>query len=211
VIAAARAALVPAAGAIEGATGLDDRELWQTGEAMFRHATRLRKSGRSDEAVPLYLGALARFERAGAAKDVSACLTGAGLAYLELAKAALREDLAAAHETLPAGGLPSIFALARQVVKPRALELASRSRLCHLWALELAKERQDLGGQAGRIANLAITEQLLGNLDTARRYVAWALDVHRSGGDAAAASIDQALLADIDRALGDEEAWPKPS
>jgi hypothetical protein len=207
VIEAARAALLPSSRSIDRANGLEDREVWQVAHAMFRRATSLRKSDKNEEAMPLYLDALVRLESIGELHDVSACLTGAGLAYLELARASLKEDLQSAlAESASTGKLTSFSSLARQTITRRTLDLANKSRLCHLWALEVQKELQSIDGQAGRIANLSITESLLGNLDTARRYVVWALDVHRAGGDPAPVAIDLKLLADIDRGLGDEEA-----
>jgi hypothetical protein len=84
-------------------------------------------------------------------------------------------------------------------------DLAEKERACHRWALELFKEMDDLAEQASQISNLAIIEEILGNLDTARRYQLWAAQAHRKAGALEDAAIDLIDLAYIEECLGDEE------
>ena len=84
-------------------------------------------------------------------------------------------------------------------------DLAEKERACHRWALELFKEMDDLAEQASQISNLAIIEEILGNLDTARCYQLWAAQAHRKAGALEDAAIDVIDLAYIEECLGDEE------
>src|ERR1700693_3993416 len=71
---------------------LDEEELAQVAEAVLRHAVQSRKDGRFEQALTAYAGAMARSLRLDAPGWSATALRGAGLCYIELAKAALAED-----------------------------------------------------------------------------------------------------------------------
>jgi tetratricopeptide (TPR) repeat protein len=186
---------------------LDDDELAQVAEAVLRHAVQSRKDGRFEQALTSYAGAIARSLRLDASGWTATALRGAGLCYLELARAALAEDGKSA--LLQSGGSTSLGAIItawQRALQRRALGLAERSRACQRGALELQKMTGSIGGQASELANLALTEKLLGNHDTARGYLVWAMRTHRAVGDRKAADIDVVMLAALEREVGDEEA-----
>lgn len=186
---------------------LDRRDLGQVADAVLRHAVQLRKDGRFEQALTFYAGVIARSVRLDAPARTATALRGAGLCYLKLARAALVED--GSSGLLQPGGstsLGTIIAEWHRAFLRRALGLAERSRACHRGALELQKATGTIGGQASELANLAPTEQLLGNHETARRYLIWALRTHRAVSDWKAAEIDVTMLAALEREIGDEEA-----
>jgi len=179
-------------------------DLVDRAERAFQDATALRKSNRSVDSLARYREAILAFMELDQPGPLSASLTGAGLAYLDEARAALGQDVTSSWVAMMTGPLESLVGRAQDLLVRQARALADRARWCHVWALELHKLMGSLGGQASRIANVALVEEFMGNLDTARRYDTWALAVHRQEGDLAAAAIDLRMLAIIDRRLGDD-------
>lgn len=174
---------------------------------LYRQATALRKSGRHQEALPLYLSALPGIEAWNQPGNLSACLNGLGLCYRGLAKEALGQELAVVDQAeLLAGSFSSLLTISYRLLHGQARGLAEKARTCHLWALEIHKEVGNLAGQASQISNLALIEELLGNLDSARRYQRWAVQAHRTVGKMADAAIDMINLARVEEELGDAEA-----
>lgn len=93
-----------------------------------------------------------------------------------------------------------------KLIYKSADDLAEKGRTCHCWALELCKEMEDVVMQARQISNLALIEEELGNLDTARRYLLWAIQAYSRAGELEDLTFDLFNLARIEEKLGDEES-----
>ncbi len=179
-------------------------------ETLYQQATILRKTNGHQEAVPLYLSALTCYAKLDQPENMSACLNSLGISYKELTREALKRELTALTQALSPATLNVTWEIySYQLYKSvfrRVCDLAEKGRACHRWSLELHKRMGSLAGQANQISNLAMIEQLMGNLDTARRYQLWAAQAHREAGRLADVAIDLMELAHLDRDLGDEKA-----
>jgi hypothetical protein len=130
-------------------------------------------------------------------------LNGLGIVYRMKAKEQLRADLIRVRESKSPFKRELILPeLVFTAMSARALRLAWQAKACHILALDLAIEAGNVASQANQVANVATVEQVLGNLDSARRYLCWAKQVHEGLGRTASVAVDDQMLASIDKQLG---------
>jgi tetratricopeptide (TPR) repeat protein len=160
-------------------------EQWDDAQSLYRLALRLLLAGKSE------LGP----------KIVT--LNGLGIVYRTKAKAQLRADLIRVRESASSFKRELILPeLVFHAMSAGALRLAWQAKACHILALDLAIESSNIASQANQVANVATVEQVLGNLDSARRYLCWAKQVHEGLGRTASVAVDDQMLASIEKELG---------
>lgn len=160
-------------------------ENWDDAQSLYRLALRLLMAGQSERGPRIV------------------ALNGLGIVYRMKAKALLRADLISVRESTRSlkGGIvvPELLFNAMSV---GALRLAWQAKACHILALDLAIETSNIASQANQVANVATVDEVLGNVDSAWRYLRWAKQVHEVLGRAASVAVDDQMLSSIDRKLG---------
>ena len=129
-------------------------------------------------------------------------LMGLGLNYQEEAKAQLVAGIKDLKGREPAGEMHAIASAGYRALRAGALRTFWLAKSCNVLALDLALADEAVHVQANQVANIAGTERLMGNLDTALCYARWAGSVHERLGQREAAAIDANLIKSIARTAG---------
>jgi tetratricopeptide (TPR) repeat protein len=160
-------------------------EHWDDAQSLYRLALRLLLAGKSEPGPKIV------------------ALNGLGIVYRTKAKAQLRADLIRVRDSASSFKLELILPeLVFHAMSAGALRLAWQAKACHILALDFAIETSNIASQANQVANVATVEQVLGNLDSARRYLCWAREIHKGLGRSASVAVDNQMLATIEKELG---------
>jgi tetratricopeptide (TPR) repeat protein len=181
----------------------EDSRIQVSIESIHRGDTR-RKSGQWDDAQSLYRSALRLLMASNSELGPRiVALNGLGIVYRTKAEAQLRADLLRARESTSSSKRELVVPeLVFNAMSAGALRLAWQAKACHILALDLAIETGNVASQANQVANVATVEEVLGNLDSAWRYLCWAKRVHEGLGRTASVAVDNQMLASIEKELG---------
>lgn len=172
----------------------------------YVRAKEFRQAGKHEQAIDAYRAALLPIVHIDSqlANQID-CLNGLGIAYRLLAWTVLsaNQKLALAELTANRNALSDgdEMSFVYQSLQRGPLDLALKARACHRIALENYKLLGKLSGQANQLSNLALVEELLGNIETAWQYQFWALQTHSRCAETHAADIDSHNLQRLKAAL----------